>query len=417
MNSPAGFPWPIARACSAAPTNRSRSASLALTKPRATAWPSRSISRAVSLRSSTRTSSSRGAGRPPGAGTGPGTAGDGLGVAAGLAGGETPGEPVAGLVGVVAGVGDRAGAGEGGTTGAGGEGRIIGRAAAGGLGITGFRLPFPLRELNPSRPAGGGVLVLNFLLSERIAVKKRGCGWRGRDGRRGCGSRDRSGRWFPAEVDAIGPPPAVHGPLAVVALDDEPAEVDELVAGGDDLAFADAEGPGDPGGLEPPPAVGLAAPAGEAAEEGRQGDGDGGGAGPPGQEAEERPGDDERALAAADGVGEGREQVVGERGRLGEGDGGFGPGEQAGGDEVLDQEPGALLGDVEEPGQLGEAVSGLGAFAGEGAAFDHLDAGEPGAELADAEFEPLAGEPDGQEVADRVWRRSRRRWRPWLAAR
>ena len=27
-------------------------------------------------------------------------------------------------------------------------------------------------------------------------------------------------------------------------------------------------------------------------------------------------------------------------------------------------------------------------------------AGEPGAELADAEFEPLAGEPDGQEVAD-----------------
>src|SRR5258707_206931 len=84
--------------------------------------------------------------------------------------------------------------------------------------------------------------------------------------------------------------------------------------------------------------------------------------------------------AADEGLGERPEQVVGERGRFGEGDGGFGPGEESGGDEVLDQEPGALLVDVEEPGQFGEAVSGLGALAGECTAFDHLDGGDPGAE-------------------------------------
>jgi hypothetical protein len=73
---------------------------------------------------------------------------------------------------------------------------------------------------------------LNFP-SERIAVKKRGCGWRGGDGRRGCGWR---GGWGPVEVDAIGSSLTIHGVLAVVAVDDEPAQVDELVAGVLDLA-------------------------------------------------------------------------------------------------------------------------------------------------------------------------------------
>ena len=49
-------------------------------------------------------------------------------------------------------------------------------------------------------------------------------------------------------------------------------------------------------------------------------------------------------------AGEGPEQGLGELWRCGEGDGGFGPGEESGGDEVLDQEPGTWLGDAEEPG-------------------------------------------------------------------
>ena len=52
--------------CSAEPRGRAETASLPVTNPRTTAWPSRSSSRAVSLRSSTRTSSSRAAGRIPG---------------------------------------------------------------------------------------------------------------------------------------------------------------------------------------------------------------------------------------------------------------------------------------------------------------------------------------------------------------
>ena len=50
-NSPHGFFVPIARACSAAATNRSRSRSLVVTSPRAIAWSYRSSSRPVSLRS------------------------------------------------------------------------------------------------------------------------------------------------------------------------------------------------------------------------------------------------------------------------------------------------------------------------------------------------------------------------------
>ena len=55
-NSPHGFLVPITRACSAADTNRSRSRSLAVTQPRATAWSYSSSSRPVSLRSSGTTS-------------------------------------------------------------------------------------------------------------------------------------------------------------------------------------------------------------------------------------------------------------------------------------------------------------------------------------------------------------------------
>src|SRR3954466_6746437 len=117
----------------------------------------------------------------------------------------------------------------------------------------------------------------------------------------------------------------------VVALDDEPAQLDELSAGVLDLAFAEAEGRGSPGGFESSPAAGLPSAAGEASEEGAQGDGDHGGGWPPGQEAGESAGEDERALAASDGVGEGSEQVVGDRWQFGEGDGGFGPGEESGG--------------------------------------------------------------------------------------
>jgi hypothetical protein len=57
-------------------------------------------------------------------------------------------------MGVVAWVGNWAEAGEGGTTGAGGEGKIIGRAADGGLGIS--VPPSPSESRIPAGPPEAG---------------------------------------------------------------------------------------------------------------------------------------------------------------------------------------------------------------------------------------------------------------------
>ena len=95
-------------------------------------------------------------------------------------------------------------------------------------------------------------------------------------------------------------------------------------------------------------------------------------------------------LPAADGVGEG---VVVRVARVGESDDVVGPGEEPGGDESVDGGPGPLLGDAGEPGELGEAVGGRPAVVEGAAPGDHLAAGEPGAEVGDAERASSAGPP------------------------
>ena len=309
MNSPGGFPVPNASACSAAPTNRRRSASLEPTRPRATAWACSRSSRPVSFRSSTRTSFSVGAGSGPPpcpGGDHGGSSGDGsrLSLPPGKAG---PPERQAGS----------------------------GSASSCSSSL----------DLNPSGSAGGGFL--GFIPPEGFRVRIRG--WQSAAARGGRGWQSRTlagGGRAPGEVDAVGAPPAIHGPL-VVGLGDDPSEVDELAPGVLDASEVDVEGACDPGGLDP--AAGLEPPPAprQASEQDGDGGGDECGSCAVGQESEDATRDGEGAVARRRWCrpGSRRPGVA----RVGEPDVVVGPGEEPGGDESFDGGAGPPGGDAGEP--------------------------------------------------------------------
>ena len=132
------------------------------------------------------------------------------------------------------------------------SGPRAGRRRGSGLGASPCPLPRGL-EINPSRPAPGGVLVFS-LLPKGILVNTGG-GNRGPiGGRGGVAIGDLPGRPGPRPGRSGRRVPSGSRRL-VGGLGRDPSQLDQLGPGGLDPPEVDAEDAGDPGGLDPPPAV------------------------------------------------------------------------------------------------------------------------------------------------------------------
>ena len=184
---------------------------------------------------------------------------------------------------------------------------------------------------------------------------------------------------------------------------DQPSDGDEFLPGLLDAAQGDAEGVGDPGGLDPPAVEASAALEVEASEEVPEDGGDEGRPCAAGQEAEDAAGDRDETPVVGNPAEELPESVAvaqgDDVGRSREGDGRFRPAEQACRLEPAQGVPEPLGGEPGEALELVEAeAAGQGGRAG-AAPGDHLAGGEPDAEI-DQSDELLAVSPPGQRQAD-----------------